>query len=104
MKKSTFVITMTTTLAAVVCFALVSFAAEQQRSRRMPGRRGGADPIMVGSTAPDFTLLRLESYAVQEVKGTGAAKKTARLAGPDTVTLSSFKGKQPVVLFFSSYT
>lgn len=104
MRRSVFGTTMATVLAAVVCVALVSSGAEQRRTRRMPVRRDGTDPIMVGSTAPDFTLLRLAAYAVREVQGTGAVTKTARLATPDTVTLSTYKGKRPVVLFFSSYT
>jgi hypothetical protein len=44
--------------------------------------RGGT--LLVGDAAPDFTLARVDHSA--------------------DVTLSSFRGKQPVVLVFGSYT
>jgi hypothetical protein len=52
--------------------------------------RGGT--LKVGDTAPDFTL------ATAEKKMAGAVAAAA------PVQLSSFRGKQPVVLVFGSYT
>jgi hypothetical protein len=51
-----------------------------------------------GATAPDFELARLESY-LKSVESK-AAKKPA----VEKVKLSSFQGKKPVCLLFSSYT
>jgi hypothetical protein len=47
-------------------------------------RQARAGNIHAGDAAPDFTLPVLDSK--------------------DTITLSSFRGKQPVVLVFGSYT
>lgn len=56
-----------------------------QSQRRGPGGRGRpTDSLKVGDLAPDFTLKSLD--------------------GPEKVTLSKFRGKQPVVLIFGSYT
>jgi hypothetical protein len=51
-----------------------------------------------GAAAPDFELARLESY-LKSIESK-AAKKPA----VEKVKLSSFRGKKPVCLLFSSYT
>ena len=59
------------------------FAQRRLRGRfRRPARR--ADTICEGDIAPDFTLSRLD--------------------GKETITLSEFRGRKPVVLVFGSYT
>ena len=51
---------------------------------RRPGGFGRENSLKVGDKAPNFTLKTLD--------------------GKKEVTLSSFKGKQPVLLVFGSYT
>ena len=74
-----------TGVLALGAMLVVAEAAEAQRQR---GRRKGdlrtPDKLNVGDTAPDFSLKTLD--------------------GKETVTLSQFKGKKPVVLIFGSYT
>ena len=90
-----------TVLVLTVCASSVSLAAERDSKARQPRAQRAKDPIKAGMQAPDFMLLRLGSYSVDEKDGN---RKTAKLAKQDTVSLSSFAGKRPVVLFFSSYT
>ena len=58
----------------------------QFRKGGRKGRRGKlpVDKLKVGDVAPDFTLKSVD--------------------GKETVKLSSFKGKKPVLLVFGSYT
>lgn len=56
----------------------------QQRPNRRKGDLRMADTLRVGDAAPDFKLKTRD--------------------GSREVTLSSFKGKRPVVLIFGSYT
>jgi len=51
-----------------------------------------------GETAPDFELARLESY-LKSVESKATTKPAV-----EKVKLSSFRGKKPVCLLFSSYT
>lgn len=71
-------------LLILALLAAGDIASGQQR----PGRRGGdlrtPDTLRVGDAAPDFKLKTKD--------------------GSREVTLSSFKGKRPVVLIFGSYT
>ncbi len=71
-----------------------------ERRRRRP-RRVDNSP-KVGALAPDFELDRLEDVLDDKQ----ATEKTAGKAPkkPQKVKLSSFRGKQPVVLIFGSYT
>lgn len=69
--------------------ALLVAAAPQDRKRPKQGK--GPD---VGKTAPDFKLKKLSTEKSDKDK----EKK------PEYVTLSSFRGKKPVVLVFGSYT
>jgi len=103
MKQHLFFTAFVTAIVVMICCTLVSAARQNdaQRTARRPQARRVADPIKAGMQAPDFTLLRLGSYSVDETSGN---RKTAKLAKQDTVSLSSFEGKRPVVLFFSSYT
>jgi hypothetical protein len=61
------------------------------------GRLAEAEGIQIGDTAPDFELPRLtiEKDKVGNAVGKISAQK---------VKLSSFRGKKPVFLVFSSYT
>ncbi len=66
------------------------------------GKRGGArkskEPaVIVGQVAPDFELPRLS--LVKDKKG----KRIGKISS-EKVKLSSFRGKKPVCLIFSSYT
>jgi hypothetical protein len=76
----------------VLCFVLFLaqvIEAGDAGDRGRPFRqRPSAGTITVGQQAPDFDLVRFESA------GTGRER----------VRLSSFRGKKPVVLIFSSYT
>lgn len=74
-----------------------------ERRRRRP-RRVDNSP-KVGALAPDFELDRLEDV-LDKKKDKKDAEKTAGKAPPkpQKVKLSSFRGKQPVVLIFGSYT
>lgn len=67
-----------------------------RRRRRRDGRGGRRTPdkLKVGDPAPDFTLRLLDKQKPKKADDTEA----------ETVQLSSFKGKQPVVLIFGSYT
>jgi cytochrome oxidase Cu insertion factor (SCO1/SenC/PrrC family) len=71
-------------LLTIMLLASGDAASAQQR----PGRRAGdlrmPDTLRVGDVAPDFKLKTMN--------------------GSREVTLSSFKGKRPVVLIFGSYT
>ena len=68
-------------VSAILLGMLTSLPSFAQRGARDRPREGN---LKVGDAAPDFDLKRLDA------KG--------------TVKLSSFKGKQPVVLIFGSYT
>jgi hypothetical protein len=54
----------------------------------------------IGALAPDFELVRLDSF----LKVTAEAKPGEKARDPEKVKLSSFRGKRPVVLVLSSYT
>ena len=103
MKRQLFFTVFVAAVVVMVCCTLVRAARQNdsQRTPRRPRAQQATDPIKAGMQAPDFTLLRLNSYSVVEKKDTS---KTAKLAKQETVSLSSYKGKRPVVLFFSSYT
>ena len=75
----------------IVAFLMVGLTASLLAQNRpgevnTPPARGERKPdtLKVGDLAPDFTL--------------------PDLAGKNTVTLSNFRGKKPVVLIFGSYT
>jgi len=75
-------------------------AVPQRRepARRPPGRRVPVQSaINIGQIAPDFELARLTIENTNEGKNIGKVSTK-------TVTLSSFRGKKPVFLIFSSYT
>ena len=73
----------TLTLAAILA-AMMCCGQVQAQGRK--SKRRSRDTLKVGDKAPDFTLKKLNS------------KKK------ETVTLSGFQGKKPVVLVFGSYT
>ena len=62
--------------------------ATAEKPKQVEKRKGRGewwpDKLKAGDAAPDFTLKSLD--------------------GPQTVTLSDFRGKRPVVLIFGSYT
>lgn len=90
-------------LAAVLVVSLASSrsdAAERGRGRR---RRPAPKEPKVGDAAPDFTLAKLDT--TDDAKsGSKPEPKTRGKDKKETVRLSSFKGKRPVVLVLSSYT
>ena len=82
--------TLGTTVAAVLVLAIVTTTASAQAR---PGRRPGGptrrpprapDKLKVGDQAPDFTLKTVD--------------------GKRSITLSDYRGQQPVTLIFGSYT
>ena len=99
-------------LAAVLCARCAAPAekgreqewgqrAEVQRaeqSPKTPAVKGAAyTPIRVGALAPDFELRRLTFVKDKNGKTVGRLSKKK-------IALSSFRGKKPVCLIFSSYT
>ena len=81
----------------LVAMLVVQASSEQVQSQKRQSRktvkksasqskRRSKDRLKAGDKAPDFTLKKLNSK-----KG-------------ETVTLSGFQGKKPVVLVFGSYT
>ena len=85
-------------LIALLAAALMG----QPVPRSAPGGRGPRRPagkaLEVGQDAPDFTLDRLEAFH------TGPAGTSLPSAAAGKVSLSSFRGKKPVCLVFTSYT
>ena len=75
----------------------VGWALAQQRERRPRGGRRTRNILKVGQPAPDFELpvLKFEKDKEGELVGKITDEK---------VKLSSFRGQQSVVVFFSSYT
>ncbi|MHC5057800.1 MAG: hypothetical protein ACYTKD_24275 [Planctomycetota bacterium] len=99
-------------LATGVCAALACAAPAEGRGRRS-GRPQGKE-LKVGDMAPDFELVLLpedapdgdskkDAAAPRKKSGSAGARKDAP-AKPEKVRLSSFRGKDPVVLILSSYT
>jgi hypothetical protein len=85
--------------SAVLALAQASRASSGPSSRPSgPDARRPDGAVKVGQDAPDFDLARLDIFAPND-KGEMAAK-----LGAGTVKLSSFVGKKPVCLIFSSYT
>ncbi|MCX6909712.1 MAG: redoxin domain-containing protein [Verrucomicrobia bacterium] len=78
---------MKTSLGILLTIALL-VAANAALGQQRPGQHGGdlrmPDTLRVGDAAPDFKLKTKD--------------------GSREVTLSSFKGKRPVVLVFGSFT
>lgn len=72
-------------------------ASGSQPAYRPDGRGGVQNALKAGQDAPDFTL------SVLTIE-TGADGNTVGKVSDKTVKLSSFKGKKPVCLIFSSYT
>jgi hypothetical protein len=77
-----------------------SSRAGDQTRRGADQRRPSQNTLTVGQMAPDFDLPKLESVAPNSERGN--AKRSEK--GADRIKLSSFRGKKPVVLIFSSYT
>jgi hypothetical protein len=98
-------------LAALACLAGAEGA--DRRARRPMGKE-----IKPGDMAPDFELVLLaDDVETAEAAKDGPAAPKAESAhdgaarrrgeearGPERVRLSSFRGKSPVLLMFSSYT
>jgi hypothetical protein len=98
-----------TSHGAVICLAIVSLflllmrPSDAQDSRDRGGayrRQPSPNTVRVGQPAPDFDLVRLDSV---KTEGDNNTRPAPRKNG-DRVKLSSFRGKKPVVLIFSSYT
>ena len=75
------------------------FASEDEREDERDGRGRPTEKtaLKVGGTAPDFELPRLTIEKGKEGKAVGKISEKE-------VKLSSFRGKKPVFLVFSSYT
>jgi acetyl esterase/lipase len=76
--------------------ALRRIAAEQKQGEK-PNPQDGGPTLKVGQLAPDFRLPPL-------VIRTGADGQSIGVIGSELASLSSFRGKKPVCLIFSSYT
>jgi dienelactone hydrolase len=76
--------------------ALKRIAAEQKQGEK-PNPRDSGPTLKVGQLAPDFKLPPLKIQ-------TGADGQSVGIIGSELVGLSSFRGKKPVCLIFSSYT
>ena len=87
----------TAIVAAVLGLMAVGWALAQQRQRRPRGARRPRNILKVGQPAPDFELPVLKFE--KDKKGELVGKIT-----DEKVKLSSFRGRQSVVVFFSSYT
>ena len=73
--------------AATVMLTMVNVAFAQKPTQKPKGRPGDlrlATKLKPGDSAPDFTLRTMD--------------------GGREVTLSSYRGRKPVVLIFGSYT
>ncbi len=99
-------------LALVALSAQLGWAAEKRAARprsqpaaerrarhhkRRAKSRPAFKPIKLGQLAPDFQLPRLKFE-------TDKQGKTIGRISAEKVALSSFRGKKPVFLIFSSYT
>lgn len=76
--------------------ALKRIAAEQKEGER-PNQQDSGPTLKVGQLAPDFKLPPLKIQ-------TGADGQSVGVISSELVSLSSFRGKKPVCLIFSSYT
>jgi len=77
----------------------------QRSARPAAGRNRWAELLPVGSEAPDFRLPRLLVTKTDDGRWIGRVGAADEKAGKDEpVRLSSFRGKKPVCLIFSSYT
>ena len=87
----------TALVTGIMVLVTVGWALAQQRQRRLRGGRRLRNILEAGQLAPDFELpvLRFEKGKKGELVG----KITDR-----RIKLSSFRRKQSVVVFFSSYT
>ena len=97
-------------VALLLLIGTWALPAAAQGGRRRPVR--GKEP-KVGDRAPDFALVLLEDDKEEAGKADASADASSskdtsegkqKVEGPKKVRLSSFKGRKPVVLLFSSYT
>ena len=86
---------------------LKRIAAEQKEGER-PKQRDNEPALKVGQLAPDLKLppLVIQSPTRQSYGdgATGADGQSVKIIGSELISLSSFRGKKPVCLIFSSYT
>jgi hypothetical protein len=75
--------------------------AQDQRRGGADHRRPSSNMLSVGQVAPDFELPKLESVVPS---GEGSNTKHSKKGTGDKIKLSSFRGKKPVFVIFSSYT
>ena len=104
-------VAMTLAAVAIVGAAEQQPTSPQRRARGRPGRarnRPNRNPLKVGQMAPDFELVlvgaSLAKTTTQPASRPASRPTTAPAVVPVKVKLSSFRGKLPVVLIFSSYT
>ena len=88
-------------LIAFLSLVVVVRTGEAQNRGNAYRRAPSPNTVRVGQLAPDFDLVHMECIKTEGDKGNAA---TPKKNGGDRVKLSSFRGKKPVVLIFSSYT
>jgi len=94
-------------VAAALVLLPTTQAAERPARPERPaaGRAQWAQLLPLGSEAPDFELPRLIITKADDGQWHGRVGAADEKAGAgETVRLSSFRGKRPVCLIFSSYT
>lgn len=91
-------------ILALFLLALQDLPGQETQRRSSRGDQSSTpDKVIVGKTAPDFELPVLDIFL--KANGTTTEKKADEKEQEiRTVKLSSFKGKTPVLLVFSSYT
>lgn len=77
--------------------SLTNIAAKKKEDESNPKKRTTDQSVKAGQLAPDFKLPLLE------IQTTGDGQNIGKI-GSELISLSSFRGKMPVCLIFSSYT
>ena len=86
-------------IVTLMLFSNCSYAQQESGGKKKKARISqGA--LKVGDKAPDFTVVKLK--AISDKTKANISEKDIDADGK--VTLSLLKGKQPIVIFFSSYT
>ena len=90
---------------SAVLAALAMTEAAERPAQPAAGRAQWAQLLPLGSEAPDFELSRLIVTKTDDGHWHGrVGVKDEKVGKDETVRLSSFRGKKPVCLIFSSYT
>ncbi len=88
-------------IVALMLFSNYSYAEQKGDGKKREARHKiSQGALKVGDEAPDFTVVRLIAIPVKAK----ADISEENISAKGKVTLSSLRGKKPVVIFFSSYT